>query len=340
MKKILSTSLVTIFILTLLIISGCGEKGPSGTKGEVNLLTLLPDSATGVMVFNFKKFSQLKFFDDIIKEKAEEKADTPKAPFKDYQDFVNKTGIDPKKDIHAMAIGFIGKLPMGGAASKEPDFVAVLNLNYNKEKIMTVLKEEGAKYTEENYNGVQILNVQEDPKQDVAVCFLNENTVVAGKNDAVKKTIDLSKGTGQCILKNVKLKPYIDAFKPNVIVSMAFEFPEEARKVQDGGMFKVDVSKAEAIVGSIDYEASVLNGALELISKNEQANKDLVNTLNGLKGMGAMAGPEVAELVNNINLAASADKISLTFSISDELVEKLKKKMGEKAKGIATPPSE
>jgi len=180
-----------------------------------------------------------------------------------------------------------------------------------------------------------------NPEVDAWVVERAEGDLVVGYGEeAVKKAIDLSKGTGESVLKNATLKPYIDNFKSNVIVSMVFEFPAEARKVQDGGMFKIDVSKAEAIVGSIDYEANVLNGVLELISKNEQANKDLVNTLNGLKGMGAMAGPEVAELVNNINLAASADKISLTFSISDELVEKLKNKMAEKTKGIVAPPTE
>ena len=103
-------------------------------------------------------------------------------------------------------------------------------------------------------------------------------------------------------------------------------------------MFKADLSKAEVIVGQVDYTGSAWEGEIAVVCPNEEGNKQLVNALNGLKGMAAMGGPEVAELVNNINLSASADQITLTFSITDELIDKLKKKMEEKAKGMVPPP--
>lgn len=326
-------SSITVFVLTLLLISGCGEKAPT-TAGGVNLFSLLPDNATGVVYMNFESLAKLELFDKMIKEAKEKKADKPGKVFKDYQDFVDKTGIDPKKDIHAVAIGFLGKIGSGA----EPDVAVVANLNYNKDKLLTALKEGEEKFTEEDYKGITIIQGVDEHGKDFALAFVNESIIAGGKIEGVKKVVDLSKGEGQNILANAKMKSYIEKFKSGAIASFVIDFPEEGKKVQETPMFKADLSKAEVIVGQVDYTGSAWEGEIAVVCPNEEGNKQLVNTLNGLKGLAAMGGPEVAELVNNINLSASADQITLTFNITDELVDKLKKKMEEKAKGMAPPP--
>jgi hypothetical protein len=59
-----------------------------------------------------------------------------------------------------------------------------------------------------------------------------------------------------------------------------------------------------------------------------------VSTLNGLKMMAAAGGPEVEELVKNLDLKASADSVKLKVTLTEELLEKLKTKMS----GTMTPP--
>ena len=73
-----------------------------------------------------------------------------------------------------------------------------------------------------------------------------------------------------------------------------------------------------------------------MVSHEEEANKQIVNMLNGIKGMGAIAGPEIAEILNEINLSSSADNIELTFSIPNELLKKVQKKAEEKVKQFTT----
>jgi hypothetical protein len=333
MKKFFMTSLIKVFALTLLLISGCGEKAPTTAGGE-NLFSLLPDNATGVVYANFKEFAKLELFDKMIKEAKEKEVDKPGKVFKDYQDFVDKTGIDPQKDIYAIAIGFLGKIGPGA----EPDFVLVANLNYNKDKLLTALKEGGEKFTEEDYKGITIIQGVDEHGKDFALAFVNDSIIAGGKIDGVKKVTDLSKGEGKNILANAKMNPYIEKFKSGAIASFVIDFPEEGKKVQDTPMLKMDFSKAEVIFGHVEYTGSAWDGEIAVVCPNEEGNKQLVNALNGLKGMAAMGGPEVEELVNNINLSASADQITLAFNITDELVDKLKKKMEEKAKGMVPPP--
>ena len=85
---------------------------------------------------NFEALVKLELFDKMVKEGEKKKVDKPGKIFKDYQDFVDRTGIDAKKDIHAIAIGLLGKIGSGS----EPDVAVVALLEYNKDKLIKVLK--------------------------------------------------------------------------------------------------------------------------------------------------------------------------------------------------------
>ncbi|MCP5108481.1 MAG: hypothetical protein GY950_34165 [bacterium] len=341
MKKLFMTTLIGVLAVTLLFAIGCGkgteDTGGGGTAGtdtgEVNLLTMLPDNASGVFTVNFKKLAKLDMFDKMIKDAEAKAADKPAEGFKSYQDFVDKTGIDPKTDLFGIAVALLGKLGPG-----EPDAVVVANLNYDKAKILAVMAEKELKYTEELYKDVAILKV-EDEKKDGVFAFVKDGIIAFGKVDGVKKVIDLAKGEGKSVMDNPKMKAYIDDFKADALISMAVEFPEDAKKVHQSPMgAAIDLTKAEVILGHFNYSGSAYTGEIALVCPNEEGNKQVVTTLNGFKGMAAMGGPEVMELVNNLTLSASDDKVTLAFNIPEALLEKLQKKMGEKAKGMMPPP--
>ncbi|NIM13418.1 MAG: hypothetical protein GTO45_14985 [Candidatus Aminicenantes bacterium] len=331
-QRFVTLSIVLTMVLsTLVVVSGCGRE-KAGV--EVNALKMLPENASGVIVVNFQKLAQLEFFDKMIKE-AEEKPAEPGELFESYQDFVNKTGIDLKKDVSSVAVAIMGKI--AGAGKADPDMVVVASLNYDKNKIMALVKEKGGKLTEETYNNVPVFKFKEDGKEKM-FSFVSDNLAALGVADGVKKVIDLSKGTGKSVMDNEKMKPFLNKLKSDAVVSLVIEFPEEAKKVQESGMFKMDLSKAEAILGFIDYANKAWNGEFQLISHNEEGNQQLVSTLNGFKMMGGAAGPEVAELLEKITFSATADSVKLEMTIPDELVEKLRKKMEEKTKETITPP--
>lgn len=334
-QRFVTLSIVlTVVLSTLVVVSGCGGENAGKAGKASNVLKMLPENASGVIVVNFKKLAQLEFFDEMIKEDDEKKAGKPGQVFENYQDFVDKTGIDLKKDVSSMAVAIMGKI--AGAGKAEPDMVAVVNLNYDKNKIMAMVKEKAGKLNEETYNNVPVFKISGEGK-DMMFSFISDNFAAIGIPDGVKKVIDLSKGTGKSVMDNEKMKPFLNRLKSNAVVSFVIEFPEEAKQVQEGGMLKMDLSKAEAILGFIDHANKAWNGEIQLISHNEEGNQQLVSTLNGLKMMGGAAGPEYAELLEKITLSATADSVKLEITITDELVEKLKKKMEEKTKGAMTP---
>ncbi|MCP4149473.1 MAG: hypothetical protein GY757_17125, partial [bacterium] len=135
MKKVLTTSLIAVLALTLMVFTACGGDGAKVGKGGVNLLTFIPDSATAVFTLNFDKIATLDFYDEMIKDAEKQAKDVPGKIFKDYQEFVAKTGIDTKKHVHAVAFAILGAV---GPA--KPNFVGVANVECDKNKILAVVK--------------------------------------------------------------------------------------------------------------------------------------------------------------------------------------------------------
>lgn len=328
MKKRFGLLTVTLMLVSLFAIVGCGGDKAAGGGGSSALFSLLPAEASGVISVNFKKMAGMDFFDKMIKE-AEAKPEAAEGPFKNYQDFVDKTGIDPKKDIFAIAAGITGKIAPGSDTA----VVAVVEMNVDQSKVLSIMKEKGAKYAEETYKDIAVYTFKDTKGKDQAFAFVKENIVGFGEPAMLKKVIELSKGEGKSVLDNKKLMEQMKKLKSSSIMTFAMEFPVEQKKLHDGGMFKADLSKAEALLAEVDFSSGTWEGKLVLASDNPEGNEQLVTTINSMKGMAAIGGPEVAELVKNIDIIAKPDSIVLKFSISEELAKKLQE-MANKKKGM------
>jgi len=338
MKRMRTFAIAGVLIAAVFAVTACGGGEKAAGGADVSLLSMIPADAAGVMTMNFEKIRELDFFNKMLAdmEAKEDKKDTDKA-FKSYKDFMAKTGIDLRKDLHAVAFGLFGDFQSSG---DDADFVIVAKIAMDRQKIMAIIKEEGKELTPTEYKGQELFMAKDDDGDDMAFAFLPDSLITAGRPAQAKRVIDLMKGEGDSILKNKEKKAYLDQVKSGAAMTFVFDFPEKLKQAgQQGGPFKMDLSKAEMIFGHVDHGGGAWNGELKLISRDEAANKQMVTMLNGFKGMGAMAGPEVAELVGNINLTAAADHIKLTFNLSDELLRKLQEKAEEKAGILSGPES-
>jgi hypothetical protein len=348
MKQIVKLSVLSMLMLALVVFTiGCGgekaasnaEEGSNGSaesvaakapkKSGADALSLLPQEATGLFTVNFDKMSKMEFFEKMLEE--EDKADTdPNAPFKNYKDFVEKTGIDFKENIHEMTIAFVGSIT--SKAGNEPQIISVVKLDYDKSTIDALLKNYPQDVTLEEYNGVAIYTAKgKTEKEKIIFALLDSGLAVGGNTaDLVKKSIDLYKGTGNSIKDNELLMSNLNNLKSNVLMNLVMEFPEEGKKAS-GGPMPVDLSKAQAITGTFDYEDKTVKGEIQIITAPNQAeNAKIAATLSGLKMMAASGGQEFMELVNNINITATDTSIKLAVTLTEELIAKLQKKINEK----------
>ncbi len=338
MKKVTAILTVLMFALVMSIVTGCddSEKGDiSAGSGILSLYKMIPENATGFFALNIKKLTSLSVFDKMTKDLEKDEIKKKIDMFENYQDFINKTGIDPKQDMSGAVFIFFNEMD-----SKEQDFSVIANVSYDKNKILALLKEKNKELKEEDYNGSTIYTLKGDKGKEGGLIFMSENLAAAGTISGLKKIVDLSKGLTKNIYSNKRMTSYLEKAGSSSILNFVFDFPQKMKGKKGNGMFSADLSKAEALYGSINYEGSSWIGDIILVSPNESGNKQLVTTINSFKGLGAMAGPEVAELVNNIDISSTADSLRLSFTISTDLLEKLKTKAEQKAKsfGVNPPP--
>jgi len=334
MKKMHVTLVMMVVLIAALGFFGCGGKGKASAS---NLFTLVPENAAGVFHLDIKKLSTQEFYGKMIEELKKKEATPGKQGemIKNYQDFVNMTGIDPQKDLYALVFAGFGDLN-----KKDVDFVMVANLKYDQAKIVNLIKtamqKESKELVEETYQGLTLYKTKDEEGKDIVFSFIPPELIVLGRPEAAKQSLDLFKGKGKSLAANKVAAPYLEEIAGQM-GSFYVKLPDDVKKKQNAGMMEIDLTKAECVYGKVDYKSSAWVGEIQMICHNEAGNKQLVDAINGMKGMAAMAGPEFGELVAQINLTSSADAIKLTFSLTEELLKKVEKKMQEQKAAMTQP---
>jgi hypothetical protein len=85
----------------------------------------------------------IEFINNLIKEK---ESDETSDELTDFQEFKAKTGIDPGKDINFIVGAITGETEKG-----KKEGVGIVNLTYNKNLLLSLIKEELAKEKEEEH---------------------------------------------------------------------------------------------------------------------------------------------------------------------------------------------
>ncbi len=333
-KKALAMVLVLVMVL---LVPACKKKA-AGQMSSEGMLAMVPAGPVMLIGFNLQQIVSLKLFDKTLKEDWQKNAKAGKA-FKDYQDFTRQTGIDLQKDLYASVLAIYGDFD-----SKNPEIAGILNMKYDQGKLLAVFKDKQVIISEEDYRGrtLYTLKSEEEGKQkDMRLCFLDKANIAFGTPLSVKKVIDLDQKQGQSVLKTAALMKHVEKLNKNGMFWLAVgSIPDKVKQQTGGGMMPVDLSKAEAFTAFADFRNKTLSGELRLISHNAEGNKQIADMLNGLKSLGAMGAakePELGQLLNGIQLSSEADHVKLTFSLSEELMDKLGAKAKDKAKGMAPP---
>jgi len=324
---------VLLLVLALLLAAPACKKKAAGQMDAEAMLAMVPEGPVMLMAFDFQRFAALSFIDKALKEDWKNNAKAVK-DFNDYQEFVQKTGVDLQKDVYAIVAALYGDFD-----SKNPKLLVVANLKYDQAKLLAIFKEKDVFSAEEPYDGHTLYTLKdEDAGKDMRLAFLNKANIVFGSPLQVKQAIDLAAKKGVSVRKTAALMKYVDKLDKKSMFWLAIgSIPAKMKEAPAGGMMPVDLSKAEAFTAVADFKDKILSGELRLISNNEAGNKQIVDMLNGLKALGAMGSekePELGQLLNGIQISSSADSIQLTFSLSEELMNKLGDKAKDKAKDM------
>jgi len=322
MKKTTAISIALLLVLFSFISCGKGEKATTAKAGSAtpdDMLSLLPMNAKGVFFVNINQAMSIEAADKAIKENKD---------YKKLEEFIELTGIDPQKDIYYAAVAMTGDL-----GKKEEKGVAIINLKYDKEKIVTLMKEkiaeeEDAELMETEYSGMTIYQVEADEDEDVAIAFLDSSNIVAGKDAEVKTVIDISQKKADNIFKNQALSELLAKTNKDTLFWGAMIIPAKAveEATAENPMLS-NLKDLKAATMNFDYKNMNMIAEIKLMSTNSEKNEQIAKMLDGLKAMGGMMAaekPEIGELLNKIEITSTPEHVKIYASLPQDLLEKLK----------------
>ncbi len=317
MKK---TMTIMLFVLAAaLMFTACGPKSDApkaGGASAMDMLNMLPADVLGVMFIDFNKAMSIESADKAIKESDD---------YQKYQEFIEKTGIDPQKDIYYIAVGIKG----GGTENA----AVIANLKYDQAKLMEVIHEESEKEIgEQEYGGMTIYEM-EGEDQEGGFCFLDDSNILAGSIAEVKAVIDVLQNKADNFSKNKELNALIDKTNQKALFWGAMLVPDEAKgKVSENPMLS-SLKDVSAVSMFFDYKNQNIIAEIKAMSPDAEKNKQIAEMLNGLKAFGSMAAnekPEIGELVNKIQVVSESDHVKISAEIPEELLKSMKDTMSIK----------
>lgn len=318
MKKFTVIGMVTIFALFSFISCGKGSSTskPGAAKAE-DAIKLLPEDAQAVFLVDLQRAMSIEAVDKAIKENKS---------YSQYQEFVEKSGMDPQKDINFVAIALTS-----GMENDDREGVGIVNLNYNKEALIAVInakaEEEGQELLEEDYNGISIYSVKKEEKEG-GFAFLDNSNIAIGNKEGVQAVIDVYQKKKDNLFKNKALSDIIAKTNKDALLWGAIKFtPEAVTKMTSGNPMLSNLDSVQAATIYLDYLNKNIIAEIKIMSSDEAKNQQIVQLLNGLKAMGAMASaekPEIGELMDKLEITSGSDHVKIYASLPEELVNKLK----------------
>jgi hypothetical protein len=144
MKKFAVIGITVIFALCSF--TSCEEGlfvSKAGPANAENALKLIPKDVMAVFFIDIHRVMTIEFINNLIKEK---ESDETSDELTDFQEFKAKTGIDPEKDINFIVGAITGETEKG-----KEEGVGIINLTYDKDLLLSTIKEELAKEKEEEH---------------------------------------------------------------------------------------------------------------------------------------------------------------------------------------------
>jgi hypothetical protein len=318
MRKKISILLALILVVFGLASCTKATAPKAGSAKAGDLLSLLPSASKGVIVIDVNRLMQTSVGTKAIAENKNKAK---------YDEFVQTTGIDPQKDVFY----FVGAM-LGDFGQKEMDGVGLVNLKYEKEKLLALLQKEQGELTTEQYNGFTVYKAAATgEKKPVSGVLLDESNILFGTDAAVKQVVDVKQKKADNVWKSESLSSLLKGMNTSAMVWGAISVPPDAMKQASSqnpmlGAF----SDIRSLILSFDYKAGNVLAEIKAMSPDEAKNKQMADALNGFKALGAGAAakePQLGELLGKIEIGSAADHVKISANIPETLIQSLSEKM-------------
>lgn len=294
-----------------------------------DLFKTIPEDADFVLQLNVSKILSMP---DVQKQINEGFANQPEQK-KTYEELKAKSGFDPLKDIQSFVLFSSGSVAEG----KEPLAGAVIQGNFNVEKIVKVIKEDEAAAKEVDVTKVDGFNaIVPKNNQDGYGLFLDNKFVTVGSQLGVDAVKAVKLGKGKSVVTKKDFNSVLSKLNGKSAVSGAGLLPEAFKQ-------KCKQNPNAAALANLNYFHFDFNNDANLVfNLNAEIDKkenveSVMTQINGyvaMLKMFASQSPEAAEIMNMLSVSNAGTTVKLNLNVPAEKLKEIKAKLEKKAKEL------
>ena len=299
-RKVVFLFLVIALVTGLSAVLGC--EAEKAEKKGVAAIDLVPQTANIAASVDLNRIFADDDVLDIINQIAAN-LEEPKTVDELLAQVEEEAGIDLRDFSEVLIFGDF---------ESEDYLGAIVKGDFDQEALIGSIESAvGEELSASDYKGYQIYNI---PDQEMAICFLNSNTILGGSRVAVKDAIDVKEGAPSLG------KPIYDTY--NVLgdawVKLAMEMPAEAmEEMPDELPPGLDTFLDMQAIGLSFNKVGVnLSLQLKLLFLNSANAEDAKGAFDALKGMLAFIPDlpgEATEIVDRLNVEQSGSWLTISF---------------------------
>ncbi len=334
MKNFSSLKNSTLFLLLLGLVlqaNACSNENPPSEMAnlsQIDYFKLIPAETNLLIYANFENLKTTSLGES-IKNELSTKIETEDD--EDYKNFMKKTGIDLKRDIHQ--IWFCSMVE--NENKSESDAGAIIEgSNFDEEKILQYIEEQDDnEVNKTTYNGHTIYSNINDHDDDSGFTFLRKGLVAIGKETWLHSIID-QEGSNTNILDNKNMSKYINNIQQKNHLWGVFHLDglsdDWAQKIRSESAFKGTeaIEKLKSL-----YFYTKFSDKTDIFIKGDfttNTEAELVaETMIGFKAMAKlmmMDDKEAIDMLNDIKIKTEGSVLEVTTKVDEKFIDKLKEK--------------
>ncbi len=308
-------------ILFTTLFSSPSVPGQSGIRTGINAL---PSWSGNVFYMNIRKLMNDPLFSKMIsKDKAFQKVNRE----------LKQIGVDIKRDLRTLIAGFSEINPN---SIKPPSIVLIMDVRYNPEKLLSLIKEKAAKKRNqdigiETINGFTVLSFKSYP-EDFKMALLNGKALLISNASKMKEALKLALGRGKSLRANRKVYSLTQTVKSNNLFwgviklnQTTKDFAKEASKDSALAGISQQIDSVDAITFAT-HSANRFNISINTHCKTKVSAEEVTKTYQGLLSMMQLATDNapvpVKGMVKKIVVKQSGKLASVKLSVKRSQLQK------------------
>jgi hypothetical protein len=298
---------------------------PAAAQVNSDIISMLPKDAGEVAYANLKVARQYPWFESL-------KEQMLPARFKQFETFLKAAGIDPDSQVEELAWALVPIMPANATGMSVPSSENVVGValgQFQPEKTEAYFQARKVPATKVHDFSLYAFGSGSGPG-DLFFFFLDTNTAVFGQRKQLEELIAVRFGEAQGLMANAELASLVNEANGTGLVWAVLDPAYTRLAIKQLAAGAAQFSQADQVISQlksmiVSFEA---DSGIQVHFQAVCASSDAANTFASLLQAGLLlqkyqaqqSNPDLAEMLDQTQIAPNGDRLDLRLSLTDDQV--------------------